>query len=232
MVFALPPRRALFLVAIAIVLSIAGAIPLLGPDPTEREDSAGTADTRASVAATTPGHATTAVPSIRGEAADALADLFAPDDPAWAWSRVDLDALRDELPDNAFWTLAAPTDDPAVLAQRREAREAQNREWGRILSNTAPEADVRAFYAERQRESSDLVTFTTRLLDEYGPVLPDRDRGLVELSRRMHRQRLEELPRRLQEALDRRAAHVDAVAAWKADQAAFGEVDSPSDAAE
>ena len=40
-----------------------------------------------------------------------------------------------------------PTDDPAVLAQRREAREAQNREWGRILSNTAPEADVRAFVA-------------------------------------------------------------------------------------
>ncbi|MCR9094507.1 MAG: hypothetical protein NXI30_09840 [bacterium] len=232
MAFALPPRRALLLVAIAIALSIAGAITLLERNPNEREESAGTEDTRTSVAATASGPAATSVPSIRGEAADALADLFAPDDPAWAWSRVDLDALRDEMPDNAFWTLAAPTDDPAVLAQRREARDVQNREWGRILSNTAQEADVRAFYAERQRESSDLVTFTTRLLDEYGSVLPDRDRGLVELSRRMHRQRLEELPRRLQEALDRRAAHADAVAAWKADQAAFGETDSPSDASE
>lgn len=163
---------------------------------------------------------------------DALQDLFAPDDPAWAWSRVDLEALRDELPDNAFWTLAAPTDDPNVREERRRARDAQNREWGRILSNTAPEAEIRSFYADRQRESSDLVTFTTRLLDEYGSVLPDRDRGLVELSRRMHRQRLEELPSRLQEALDRRAAHVDAVTAWKADQAAFGVADTPGGVAD
>ncbi len=231
MVLKSPPRWLAALVLGSITLGL--AFVLFG----NREEPPATVtdhprSSPALAADTFPEPAPVPPPSPPAGVGDAILDLFAPDDPAWAWSRVDLDALREEMPENAFWTLAAPTSDPRVREERREAREAQNREWGRILSNTAPESDIRAFYADRQRESSDLVTFTTRLLDEYGAVLPDRDRGLVELSRRMHRQRLEELPQRLQEALDRRAAHVDAVAAWKADQAAFGDAgddDEPRD---
>ncbi|MEM9176629.1 MAG: hypothetical protein AAGC67_15505 [Myxococcota bacterium] len=227
MVLMLPTRA---LAAIAFV-ALAGLVFLAtqedAPTPAPRA-----APPTTSPAAPLPEAPRLPAPNPPNGVADVLQELFAPDDPAWAWSRVDLDALREAMPDNAFWTLAAPTDDPAVLDARRAAREAQNRAWGRILSNDAPEADIRAFYADRQRESSDLVSFTTRLLDDYGAALPDRDRGLVELSRRMHRQRLEELPLRLQEALDRREAHVDAVAAWKADQALFNEADSRDDAAD
>lgn len=148
-------------------------------------------------------------------------DLFPTDDPAWAWSRIDLEDLREEMPDNAFWSLGAPTDDPAVLDRRRERRDRMNRELGKVMSNTGTEAEVRAYYTERERVSSDYVAFTSRLLERYGDVLPERDHGLVSLARDMHRARLEELPRHLREALDRRETHAAAREAWLAEEALF-----------
>ena len=116
-----------------------------------------------------------------------------------------------------------------MLERRRERREALNLEYGRILSNRASEAEVRKYFSERQQVYEDLVTFTTRLLDTYGEVLPERDRGLVGLAQRMHRERLEELPRKLAEALDRREAHAAVVEAWRRDEALFG---APADSSE
>lgn len=150
-----------------------------------------------------------------------FASLFPSDDPAWAWSRVDLDALREEMPENTFWELAAPTDDPAVLEARRAHKERMNRALGKVMSNTGTEAEVRAYYAERERISRDYVAFTTRLLDTYGDVLPERDRGLVSLARDLHRARLEEMPRHLSEALSRRSDHAAAREAWLAEEALF-----------
>lgn len=160
---------------------------------------------------------------------DRLRGLFPEDDPAWAWSRVDLEALRAEMPDNTFWRLAAPTDDPALLAEREAIRERWNEAYGKVLSNTGTEQEVRDFYAERREISEDYVAFTTALLDRYGDALPERDRGLVELARTLHRTRLEEMPRRLAEALDRREAHARARAEWLAEEAAFAA--DPSDGA-
>lgn len=204
--------------AVGLSFWVHGSDP--APGPIAREASSGDA-ARAEPAdeAIRP----VAPPSEAPDAKHPLADLFAPDDPAWAWSRVDLDALRQEMPDNAFWTLAAPTLDPVLLEERRLQREARNREYGKVLSNTATEQEVRDYYALQQSESSDLVTFTTRLLDTYGEVLPDRDRGLVELAQRMHRKRLEEIPRHLTDALERREAHAAAVEAWQRDQTLFAE---------
>jgi len=150
-----------------------------------------------------------------------FSSLFPTDDPAWAWSRVDLDALREAMPDNTFWELAAPTDDPAVLEARRAHKDRLNRALGRVMSNTGTEAEVRSYYEERERISSDYVTFMTRLLDAYGDVLPERDRGFAALARDMHRARLEEMPRHLREALDRREAHAAAREAWLAEEALF-----------
>ena len=152
-----------------------------------------------------------------------FAELFPPGDPAWAWSRVDLEALREELPNNRYFELAVPTDDPEILAQRRETKERWNRELGKVMANTATEAEVRAYYAERQEISSDYVIFTTTLLDRYRDVLPEQDVGLLELARTLHRARLEELPRRLAEAIERRDAHEIVREQWLADQAAFGD---------
>ncbi len=150
-----------------------------------------------------------------------FSSLFPTDDPAWAWSRVDLDALREAMPDNTFWRLAAPTDDPAVLEARRAHKERLNRDLGKVMSNTGTEAEVRGYYEERERISSDYVSFMTHLLEAYGDVLPERDRGFVALARDMHRARLEEIPRHLREALDRRNAHAAAREAWLAEEALF-----------
>lgn len=159
-----------------------------------------------------------------------FAELFPEGDAAWAWSRVDLDALREELPNNRYFELGVPTDDPDILAARRETKDRWNRELGKVMANTATEAEVRAYYAERQEVSSDYVIFATAMLDRYRDVLPEQDVGLLELSRTLHRARLEEIPRRIEEAIARRDAHEIVREQWLADQAAFA--DEPDAAAE
>ena len=67
----------------------------------------------------------------------------------------------------------------------------------------------------------DYVEFVGYLLDHYGDELPERDVGLLELARRLHLARLEELPRQMQRAFDRKRAQDEARAAWLADEAAF-----------
>ncbi len=193
------------------------------PSPADAETIATPVDLGAVPADDAPAP-TPAVP-VGAEDADLFAQLFPEGDAAWAWARVDLEALRAELPDNAFWELAVPDDDPRVAAARRAERDRWNRELGRILSNTATEAENRAFYGERQRISSDYVLLTTRLLELHGDDLPDRDRGLVELARTLHRARLQEIPRRVAEALARREAHERVRAQWLEDEAAFASGD-------
>ena len=195
--------------------------------PTKDRAVTGPVDVGAPAAAGAP--APTATPPVGTEDADLFAQLFPEGDAAWAWARVDLDALRSELPDNAFWELAVPDDDPRVAEARRAERDRWNRELGRILSNTATEAEIRAFYGERQRISADYVLFTTRLLELHGDDLPDRDRGLIELARTLHRARLEEIPRRVAEALARREAHERVRARWLEDEAAFAAGDGTED---
>ncbi|MDX1649016.1 MAG: hypothetical protein R3263_04100, partial [Myxococcota bacterium] len=152
---------------------------------------------------------------------------FGPDDPARAWAGVDLEAVREALPGNLYWKLAAPTRDAAILRERKEIRARWNDEYGKVLSNTASESEVRAYYAWRRRLSADYVEFASHLLDHYGDVLPERDVGLLELAREMHLARLEEIPRKLSEALERREAHEAVRRQWREDQARFAE--TPAD---
>lgn len=161
-----------------------------------------------------------------------LAELFPADDPAWGWAQVDLDALRDELPGNLAFDLAVPTDNPRTLAERAATRERWREEYGRILGNTADESEIRDYYAERQKVSADYVEFTDVVLERYGDVLSEQDRGLLQLAQTLHRARLEEMPARLTDALDRNAEHADQRAAWLADEAAFLDTSSGSVAEE
>ncbi|MEM7411609.1 MAG: hypothetical protein AAF430_15360 [Myxococcota bacterium] len=194
--------------------------PRPGPEPTAARESAAPAPDVAAAEARTPEDPLPVPPE---DAPSAWSDWFPADDPAWAWARVDLEDLRQELPDNAFWELAVPTDDARVLAEREATRERWNRELGKVMSNTASESEVRAFYGERNRISSDYVAFTDLALERYGDVLPPRDKGLLELARTLHLARLEELPRRLSEALERRERHAALRDQWLADEAAFAE---------
>ncbi|MEZ4217298.1 MAG: hypothetical protein R3E88_12520 [Myxococcota bacterium] len=154
--------------------------------------------------------------------ADASAgDAFEPE--AFAWAQVDLDAVRDEMPDNLFWTLSAPTTDARVLRDREETRAEWNRRFGRVQANLADEAEVRDYFALRQRISADAVEFSSHLLDRYRDVLPERDVGLLELARTLHLARLEEMPARLSEALERRRLHEEERLRWLEEERAFRE---------
>jgi hypothetical protein len=154
-----------------------------------------------------------------GAAPDPSEGMF--DTAAIAWSQVDLDEVRAAMPDNLYWQRSVPTSDPEVLRERERDREYWNHEYGKVLSNTASEEEVRAYYAHRQRLSADSVEVTTYLLDHYGHVLPERDVGLLALARRLHLARLEELPRDLSDALVRREAHEQARLDWLEQQRLF-----------
>lgn len=185
---------------------------------------------RPAVAAAPPATAAEPTPAdpVRAPSGPAESEAPAGDDPlaaldasAAAWAKVDMEAVRAAMPGNLYWTMSMPTRDAAVLAEREEIRERWNREYGKVLSNTATEREVRDYYAHRQRLSADYVEFTSHLLERYGDVLPERDVGLLELARELHLARLEEIPRNLADALERREAHARVREAWLAEQALF-----------
>jgi hypothetical protein len=139
------------------------------------------------------------------------------------WDAVDLNAVRDALPENLYWELGFPTDDLRVQRDREEQAARWNVEYGKVLSGTGTDEEIRAYYAHRQRVSSDYAELATYVLDRYEKSLPERDVALLELARKLHLARLEEIPRRLEEGFARKRAQDEAREAWLADEAAFGE---------
>ena len=137
------------------------------------------------------------------------------------WDVVNLEAVRAAMPDNIYWTMSVPTEDPAVLQARDEERERWNTEYGKVLSNTASAEEVDAYYAHRKRLSTDYVEFGVYLLEHYGMDLPRQDVALLKVAIELHVARLEEIPRQIMEAHERREAHDAARRAWLEDQAAF-----------
>ncbi len=148
-------------------------------------------------------------------------DLDGDEMAAAAWAAVDMDEVRKAMPDNFYWKLSAPSKDPQVLEERDAERARWNVEWGKILSGTASEEEIRAFYDQRARLSGDYIEFTSYLLDHYREKLPERDIGLLELARRMHNSRLEEIPRKYEEALERKRQQDAAREAWLAGEEDF-----------
>jgi len=163
-----------------------------------------------------------AVAPSSGEEDTPSADLEPDQDMiALRWAQVDLDALRSAMPDNLYWKLGAPTSDPTVQRERAEERARWNEVYGKVLSGTASEEEIHAYYDQRARLSSDYVEFASRVLQDYGKVLPARDIGLLELSLKMHHARLQQMPRRLTEALERKEHQDRLREAWLADEKAF-----------
>jgi hypothetical protein len=150
---------------------------------------------------------------------DAGADLA--DLAAAAWAGVDLEEVRARLPDNLYWQTAAPTTDERVLREREEEKARWNDVYGKVLSGTGTEEEIESFYERRQRLSSDSIQFVDYLLEHYGAALPEQGQELLHVARRLHLARLQEIPRRLQEAMDRKRAQDAAREAWLADQAEF-----------
>jgi hypothetical protein len=116
---------------------------------------------------------------------------------------VQLDALRARIPNNRYWTLGAPTSDPAVAKLRAARAEQDNRALGRITANEATPEEIRAYYAERRAISKDYLELSELVLKEQGETLPERDRGMFELSANLHRARLQQIERDQSDALAR-----------------------------
>lgn len=119
---------------------------------------------------------------------------------------VDLERLRAEIPSNLYWTTKSPTEDPDVLAERAEEKRRWNELYGKVLSSTATEDEIHRYYDHRRQVSEDAIQFATQVLQRYGAQLSEEERGLYGLSIRMHRTRLDEIPREISDALARKAA--------------------------
>lgn len=146
------------------------------------------------------------------------------------WNNVNMEAVRAALPDNLYWQMSTPTTDEAVIEERALERARWNVEYGKVLSGTGTEEEIRGYYDYKSRLSADYVELVTHLLDNYGEDIPDRDVSFLQLARRLHLARLEEVPRKLEEAFERKRAQDAARAAWLADEAAFNDdaADGPS----
>jgi len=112
--------------------------------------------------------------------------------------------LRAKLPDNLYWELDAPTKDPEVLQKRAEAQRKWNELFGKVQSGDATEEEIHRYYDHRRKLSEDYLAVANLMLSEYGSRLPESDKGLIELSIRMHQDRLAEVPRQEQEAFARK----------------------------
>jgi hypothetical protein len=143
------------------------------------------------------------------------------DAPESAWAKVDFKALKATIPNNLYWIMAMPTKDEALIEWRRQERDRWNVEYGKVLSGNGTEEEVTAYYAYRQRLSNDYVEFAGYVLAHYGDVLPAQDKQLLNLAMDMHMTRLQEIPRQLAEAQERRKQHDEAREAWRAEQEQF-----------
>jgi len=157
------------------------------------------------------------------QAADQLQQdpLAGVDERAEAWAKVDLEEIRKAMPDNLYWRMAVPTQDPDVLRERDEERARWNVEYGKVLSNTATDEEIDAYYAHQQQISTDYLEFLLHLRDHYADVIPQEDVGALKLAGELHLARLEEIPRRMAEAHERHKAHEEARRAWLEEQKAF-----------
>ncbi len=169
-----------------------------------------------------------------GPLADPLNEQAYEDDPLTGmpdreanWSSVDLAKIQAALPDNLYWKTASPTNDPQVKEAREAERARWNDEYGKVLSNTATDAEIDAYYAHRQRLSEDYLAFIVYLMENYGYQIPRRDVALLKLAGEMHHERLEELPRQIAEAHQRHAEHEAVRQAWLEQQKQFAAPSSP-----
>jgi hypothetical protein len=208
-------------IAVAVLLLVAAAVALW-PEPPPAAPSASPeaaprADAPAAPAREPLGAAEPAAPAPAPDAAPALPPGLA---------SVDLAAVRAALPDNLYWQNAAPTDDPAVLEAREREAAFRNEQYGKVLSGTGTDEEILDYFAYRQRASTDYIQFVDHLLERYGSDLSDQDLTLLHLAKRLHGARLEEIPRRLQEARERKAAQDEARRRWLEEEREFsGETD-------
>ena len=209
-------RRVLLIAAIAV----AGAVAWLwlGREPVAPEPSPAPVEIAEAPADEAPAPSEPeAEPERELHPPLALEGEGAMDEPS-AFASIDLEAARAALPDNLYWETAAPTQDPRLLGDRERAKTHWNDQYGKILSGTGTEEEIKEFYDRRMQLSSDYVRFVDWVIEHQGNELSEQDLSLLHVAKRLHLARLEEVPRRMQEAFDRKAKQDAAREAWLAEQ--------------
>ncbi len=140
---------------------------------------------------------------------------------AIAWSKVDMDSLKADMPNNLYWVLAAPTKDEVVLAERKEIKAYWDAQYAKINSNQASEDEIRAYFKHREQVATDYVEFATSLLNRYGNVLPEEAYSFQVFARNLNVVVLQELPKKLNNALESRKRFIEERESWLADKAAY-----------
>ncbi|WP_434389801.1 hypothetical protein [Melittangium boletus] len=194
----------LLVLGLALALVLSWRAPEVTPDPMDaaRQAQAPRASRSAPPSPSEPAAPSTpALAPLPEPARTSSPAEPSPVEPAPAAHPVDLVRLREVMPDNLYWRLGAPTRDEALLRWREEETRRWNTEWGKVQSNTATEPEIHAYFEHRRAVSEDFLQFARRVLEDYGPRLSEQERGLYELSIRMHTTRLEEIPRQTEEAL-------------------------------
>lgn len=142
-------------------------------------------------------------------------------DDADQWAKIDFDEIKRALPDSTYWKMAFPTSDKALIEERERIREQWNAEYGKVVSNTATDEEIDAYYGEQQKLSEDYLEFLVYLAEHYGDLVPRSMVGALKLAGEMHLARLEEIPRKIAEAKERHAAHERERQAWLEEQKQF-----------
>lgn len=137
------------------------------------------------------------------------------------WGEIDLREAQAVMPDNLYWQQGAPTKDPAVLEAREQEKKRRNEEYGRVLAGDANEEEVNAYYDYRERLSTDYLEFAEWMSNRYGEKISDEFRGMLELSIKLHKARLAQIPRDRDDALARSREHEKIREDWRREQEEF-----------
>jgi hypothetical protein len=215
---ALPWLAALAAVALVAVLLLL-TLPRGERPPEDTSGREATAATPARDSAVPPPGASVAPPGSAplGDAGvtSGLVSEAPPSESPPSQHPVDLDKLRERLPGNLYWELAAPTKDPEVLRKRAQEAQRWNALYGKVQSNTATDEEIHQYYDHRRQVSEDFIAFASLVLQEHGAQLSEQERGLYELSIQMHRTRLAELPGQVEGALERARLQAQRREAWR-----------------
>ena len=137
------------------------------------------------------------------------------------WGDIDLREAQAVMPDNLYWQQGAPTKDPAVLEAREQEKKRRNEEYGRVLAGDANEDEVNAYYDYRERLSTDYLEFAEWMNNRYGDKISDEFRGMLELSIKLHKARLAQIPQDRDDALARSREHEKIREDWRREQEEF-----------
>lgn len=137
------------------------------------------------------------------------------------WGDIDLREARAAMPDNLYWSMAAPTKDEEILKAREQEKERRDQQYGRVLSGDASEDEVKDYYDWRRRVSSDFLEFADFMSRSYADGSNEELKGMLALAVKLHTARLAQIDSDLAAALARAQEHARIREEWQREQAEF-----------